>query len=206
MSLFRKGGRSLDIQLFAAKLDRPLTDEEAETFLRIMPEERRERLMRVPKEELRHEPLCAYAILYMVTRTIYGWKKLPPMRYSKYGKPEFDGYPDVQFNISHTRRAVLVGVHDEPLGVDIEKLRPVSERTMERIAGTTSRQAFFESWVRRESRSKWNGAGLGSIREDESPAMLGERIEYIKTFPDYVACVCTHSDAPIAKVRTFTIK
>lgn len=196
----------MDIQLFAVKLDRPLTDEEAETFLRIMPEERRERLMRVPKEELRHEPLCAYAILYMVTRTIYGWKKLPPMRYSKYGKPEFDGYPDVQFNISHTRRAVLVGVHDEPLGVDIEKLRPVSERTMERIAGTTSRQAFFESWVRRESRSKWNGAGLGSIREDESPAMLGERIEYIKTFPDYVACVCTHSDAPIAKVRTFTIK
>ncbi len=196
----------MDIQLFAVKLDRPLTDEETETFLRIMPPERRERLMRVPKEELRHEPLCAYAVLYMVTRTIYGWKKLPPLHYSKYGKPEFADHPEVQFNISHTRRAALIGVHDEPLGVDIEKIRPVSERTMERIAGTTSRQEFFESWVRRESRSKWNGAGLGSIREDESPAMRGERIVYLDTFPEYVACICTHSDARIADVRTFTIK
>ncbi|MBO4914886.1 MAG: 4'-phosphopantetheinyl transferase [Oscillospiraceae bacterium] len=195
----------MDIQLFAAKLERPLTDAETETFLRIMPPERRERLLSM-KNELPQEPLCAYAILFMVTHTIYGWKKFPPIRYNKYGKPEFDGYPDVQFNLSHTRSAVLVGVHDEPLGVDIEKLRPVSERSMERIAGTTSRQEFFESWVRRESRSKWNGAGLGSIRERENPAMRGERIEFIDTFPDYVACICTHSDARIAPIRTFTIK
>ena len=196
----------MDIQLFAAKLDRPLTDEETETFLRIMPEERRERLLRMPREELRHEPLCAYAILYMATRAIYGWKALPKMSYNKYGKPEFEGYPNVQFNLSHTRRAVLVGIHDEPLGVDIEKLRPVSERSMQRIAGTASRQEFFESWVRRESRSKWNGAGLGSIRENESPAMCGERIVYLDTFPDYVACVCTHSTAHLAPLRKFTIK
>lgn len=196
----------MDIQLFAVRLDRPLTDEETETFLRIMPDERRERLMRVPKAELRHEPLCAYAVLYMVTRTIYGWKKLPKLRYSRYGKPEFVDYPEVQFNISHTRRAALIGLHDEPLGVDIEKIRPVSERTMERIAGTTSRQEFFESWVRRESRSKWNGAGLGSIREDESPAMRGERIIYLDTFPEYVACLCTHSDARVTDVRTFVIQ
>ncbi len=196
----------MDIHLFAVKLDRPLTDEEAETFLRIMPDERRERLMRMPKEELRHEPLCAYAILYMATRALYGWKKLPKLRYSKYGKPEFEDWPDVQFNISHTRRAALVGLHDEPLGVDIEKIRPVSERSMERIAGTTSRQEFFESWVRRESRSKWNGAGLGSIRENENPAMRGERIIYLETFPEYVACLCTHSDAHVAEVRTLVIK
>ena len=196
----------MDIHLFAVKLDRPLTDEEAETFLRIMPDERRERLMRMPKEELRHEPLCAYAILYMATRALYGWKKLPKLRYSKYGKPEFEDWPDVQFNISHTRRAALVGLHDEPLGVDIEKIRPVSGRSMERIAGTTSRQEFFESWVRRESRSKWNGAGLGSIRENENPAMRGERIIYLETFPEYVACLCTHSDAHVAEVRTLVIK
>lgn len=196
----------MDIQLFAVKLDRPLTEEETTTFLRIMPDERRERLMKLPREELRQEPLCAYAMLYMAARTLYGWKKLPKLRYSKYGKPEFDGWPDVQFNISHTRGAILVGLHNEKIGVDIEKLRPVSERTMERIAGTTSRQEFFESWVRRESRSKWSGAGLGSIREKESPAMRGERIVYIDTFPDYVACLCTHSDAQISDVKLFTIK
>lgn len=195
----------MDIHLFAVKLDRPLTEDESNAFLRIMPDERRERLVRMPREELRHEPLCAYAILYMATHSLYGWKKLPRMRYNKYGKPEFEGYPDVQFNISHTRNAALVGLHDEPLGVDIEKLRPVSERSMQRIAGTASKQEFFESWVRREARTKYSGAGLGGIREVERPELRGERIVYLETFPDYVACLCTHSDARVRDVRTFTI-
>lgn len=196
----------MDIYLFAAKLDRPLTDQETETFMRILPPERRERLLRVPKEELRAEPLCAYAILYMATRTLFHWKKLPPMRYNRYGKPEFDGYPDVQFNISHTRQAVLIGLHNEPIGVDIERIRPVSERSMQRIAGTTSRQAFFESWVRRESRSKWSGTGISSIREEENNSRRDERIIYLDTFPEYVACLCTHSSAHVAEVKTFTIQ
>lgn len=196
----------MDIHLYAVKLGRPLTDEEADALLRFMPPERRERLQKLPKEELRHEPLCAYAILAIGLRGLYGWKKLPKLRYSKYGKPEFDGYPDVQFNLSHTRGAALVGIHNEPLGVDIERIRPVSERTMQRIAGTATRLEFFESWVRRESRSKWNGAGLGSIREDESPAMRGERICYLDTFPGYAACLCTHSDARVGGVKTFTLR
>lgn len=196
----------MKIHLFAVKLDRSLTAEETEAFLRIMPDERRERLMRVPREELRHEPLCAYAVLYMATRALYGWESMPPLCYNKYGKPEFAEHPEVQFNISHTRRAVLVGLHDEPLGVDIEKMRPISESTMQRIAGTGSRQEFFESWVRREARVKWNGAGISSIREGENDARHGERIVYLETFPDYAACLCTHSAARVAPVRTFVVQ
>ena len=196
----------MDIQTFAVKLERPLTEEETDTFLRIMPPERRERLKRVPREDLRQEPLCAYAALYMAARALTGWKVLPVLSYSKYGKPAFRDYPDLQFNISHTRGAILVGLHDQPIGVDIERIRPVSERTMQRIAGAATKQEFFESWVRRESRSKWNGAGLGSLMERESPAMKDERIVYLETFPNYVACICTHSDAPVSPVRTFIIE
>ena len=196
----------MDIQVFAVRLARPLTQEETSTFLRIMPDERRERLLRMPREELRQEPLCAYAVLYLATHSLCGWQTLPPLRYSKYGKPAFDGYPEVQFNISHTRGAILIGLHDKPIGVDIERIRPVSERTMERIAGTTSRKEFFESWVRREARSKWSGAGLGSIRGEESPAQRGERIVQLDTFPEYAACICTHSNDRIAPLKTYTIE
>lgn len=196
----------MNIQLFAVKLDRPLTEQETDTFLSILPEERRERLLRLPREELRHEPLCAYALLYMATHALCGWKTLPKLSYNKYGKPEFADFPDVQFNISHTRHAALVGLHDEPLGVDIERLRPIAERTMERIAGTTSREEFFNSWVRREARVKWRGAGVSTIREESNPANYGERIVYLDTFPDYAACLCTHSKARVARVKLFTIK
>ncbi|MBR3560511.1 MAG: 4'-phosphopantetheinyl transferase [Oscillospiraceae bacterium] len=195
----------MDIYLFAVKLNRPLRAAETETMLRVMPPERRERLARMPRDELRQEPLCAYAVLYMATRSLCGWKKLPEMRYNRYGKPEFADYPELQFNISHTRQAALVGLHEEPIGVDIEKLRPVSERTMQRIAGTASQQEFFERWVRREARGKWTGAGISSIREEEKGALRGERIVYLDTFPGYAACLCTHSDARIRHVKTFEI-
>lgn len=36
------------------------------------------------------------------------------LTYNKYGKPEFAEHPEVQFNLSHTRGAVLVGIHDRP--------------------------------------------------------------------------------------------
>lgn len=196
----------MDIQLFAVRLDRPLTAEEADTLLRVMPPERRERLARLPREELRHEPLCAYALLYMAARALYGWKTLPRISRNRYGKPEFAEHPDVQFNISHTRHAALVGVHDEPLGVDIEKLRPVSERTMQRAAGTVSQREFFESWVRSEARIKYRGAGLGTLHSGTNAAEHGERVVTLDVFPDYAACLCTRSAARVAPVRTLVIR
>lgn len=196
----------MDIHLYAIRLDRPLSDHEIDALSRLMPSERRERLAHLAKPELRHEPICAYAALYRALHELYGWTELPRMRYSKYGKPEFDGYPEVQFNISHTRGAVLVGIHDEPIGVDIERIRPVSERAMQRIAGTDSEKEFFESWVRRESRGKWGGSGLAAIRAEQAPAMRGERFCFVDTFPGYVACVCTHSEAALRPVQCYTLK
>ena len=64
--------------------------------------------------------------------------ELPALTYNKYGKPAFAEHPEVQFNLSHTRGAVLVGIHDRPIGVDIERIRPVSERTMQRLAGAVT--------------------------------------------------------------------
>ena len=50
--------------------------------------------------------------------------------YTPHGKPYFPEHPDVHFNLSHTAGAVLVGLSDRPVGVDIEHIRPVSQRTM----------------------------------------------------------------------------
>ncbi len=201
-----KGDGGMKIHLYAIRLDRPLTEEEVQTLTRLMPPQRRERLARLPREELCYEPLCAYAALYHGLRKLYGWKSLPRFRYAEYGKPEFDGYPEVQFNISHTRGAVLVGIHDKPIGVDIECIRPMSERMMQRIAGTSSPGEFFENWVRRESRGKWGGSGLAAMQPERSPALAGERFCFVDTFPGYVACVCTHSQDECGPVECFTLK
>ena len=200
-----KGADRLKIQLISIRLERPFTDDEASRLLEFVPPERRQRLANLKDPVLGHEPICAYAALRLGLNALYGWRELPALSYNKYGKPGCPEHPDVQFNISHTRGAVLVGIHDRPIGVDIERIRPVSERTMQRLAGAVTERAFFESWTRRESRGKWGGAGLAAMREEDSPTMLGERFEYIDTFPGYVACICTHSDDPIEKIHRFKL-
>jgi len=195
----------VEIQLIAIRLERPFTEEETARLLQLVPSERQARLANLRDPVLGHEPICAYAALQLGLNALYGWRELPELTYNRYGKPEFVEHPEVQFNISHTRGAVLVGIHDQPIGVDIERIRPVSERTMQRLAGAATQHEFFESWTRRESRSKWGGVGLAAMRREESPTMFGERFEYVDTFPGYVACVCTHSGDPLAKVHRFTL-
>ena len=148
----------MSIELWAARLERPLTERETTAMLRLLPEARRERLLRIKQPEKRREPLCAYLILRHALWEQYRWQELPEIRLSSFGKPYFPEHPDVHFNLSHTAGAVLVGLSDRPVGVDIEHIRPVSQRTMRRLADVGTERAFFQSWVRREARAdlaKW---------------------------------------------------
>ena len=42
---------------------------------------------------------------------------------SERGKPFLKGYPDVYFNISHTKGRCAVALSDKPVGIDIERFR-----------------------------------------------------------------------------------
>ena len=149
----------MSIELWAARLERPLTERETEAMLPLLPPERQERLLRIKQSEKRREPLCAYLILRHALWDQYRWRELPPIRLTSLGKPYFPDFPEVHFNLSHTIGAVLVALSGEPVGVDIEHIRPVSERAMRRLADVTTERAFFQSWVRREARAKRSGAG-----------------------------------------------
>ena len=100
----------MSIELWAARLERPLTERETAAMLRLLPEARRERLLRIKRPEKRREPLCAYLILRHALWEQYRWRELPEIRLSSFGKPYFPEHPDVHFNLSHTAGAVLVGL------------------------------------------------------------------------------------------------
>ena len=100
----------MQIQLISIRLERPFTDAEVERLLRLVPPERRQRLAHLKDPMVGHEPICAYAALWLGLNALYGWRELPALTYNKYGKPAFAEHPEVQFNLSHTRGAVLVGI------------------------------------------------------------------------------------------------
>lgn len=177
----------MSIVLWAVRVDRSLTEAESQSALAVLPPFRRERLLHLQREDARREPLCAYALLRRALEELLGWKALPDIAPGSGGKPYFPGQPDVHFNLSHTRGAVLAGVSDQPVGVDIERIRPISQRTMLRLAGTASAQEFFQSWVRREARVKRTGQSIAAMLREEPPMEDGEFYYPLETFPGYAA-------------------
>lgn len=195
----------MPVELWAARLDRPLTERETAVMLEMLPSQRRERILRLKQPEKRREPLCAYLILRLALREQYHWRELPEICLSSQGKPWFPEHPTVHFNISHTSGAVLVGLSDQPLGVDIEKIRPVSRRAMYQLADVTTEGAFFRSWVRREARAKRSGAGIGTMVRGETPLRPGEFYYELDTFPGYAAGVATGSREAPGAVRKYSL-
>ena len=193
------------IELWAARLERSLTPQESKTMLKLLPPERRQRVLRLKQAEKRREPLCAYLLLRMALWEQYGWKQLPGIACSSFGKPYFPDHPNVHFNISHTTGAVLVGLSDQPVGVDIEKIRPVSQRAMERLADAKTERAFFQSWVRREARAKRGGTGVGTMLASETPMQYGEYFYALDTFPGYAAGVATRGREAPGTLRRYSL-
>lgn len=173
------------ITLWVAQLDRMLTGEEEQRLMAALPEQRRIRLEQVRQPERRREPLCAYWLLHRALHERYGWTELPPMAYGPLGKPYFPGHPGLHFGISHTSGAVLVGLADREIGVDIERIRPVGENMLRRFGGDTV-DAFFGGWVRREARAK--RAETPVELRAESPLTEGEQVYRMECFPGYAAC------------------
>lgn len=195
----------MPIELWTARMERPLSDAEREGILPLLPPARRERLLKMADVGKQREPLCAYLILCLALRQKYGWKELPEVALSQLGKPYFPECPDVHFNISHSSGAVLVGVSDQEIGVDIERVRPVGQRMMVRLAHVTTEEAFFQSWVRREARAKRSGDGIGTIMRSESPLRPGEYYYELDTFPGYAAGMATRSKELPGKLHRYSL-
>ena len=174
-------------EIWAARLDRQLTAREARELAGLLPPDRRERLLRLRREELRREPLCAYLLLRRALWEKYAWTELPAMGRSPGGKPYFPEFPEVFFNLSHTDGAVLAALAGCPVGVDVQRFRPVSRRMLQRLAAGGGEAGFFPDWVRREALAKCRGVGISALLAEAPDLLPGERFEPLELFPGYAA-------------------
>lgn len=188
------------MELWAARVGRPLTEGEEAALMALLPAARRERLAGVRERAPRQGPLCAYGLLRLALRERQALPSavLPPMALGDRGKPWFPDCPEVQFSLSHTDGAVLVGVSETPIGVDIERLRDVPRRLAARL-GADGPPAFFREWTRREAWAKRSGEGLPALLEQ---APLGEEgLWTVDVFPGYAAAVCGEPGDPPGEAR-----
>ena len=183
----KREGACMAVQVWMAQMTRPLTKAEYREMLALLPGLAAPGAgwLRCPRrstgEALLCRPACCCAL---PCGRRYGWSTRPEIAAGAQGKPHFPDWPAVHFNLSHTAGAAAAALSDTPVGVDIERIRPVSGvRTMQRLAGTEVPVEFFQSWVRREARVKRTGSGIVTMMRQETPLNRGEFYYPLKTFP-----------------------
>lgn len=90
-----------------------------------------------------------------------------------YGKPYLKGYPNFNFNISHSGDFVVCAIDDKPIGIDIEQVKPIEYEEIAKSFFTVSEfnyilnwdlaiqlSKFYEIWTLKESYIKCCGKGL----------------------------------------------
>lgn len=111
---------------------------------------------------------------------------------SEYGKPYLRDYPNVHYNIAHTKDAFICVVADSVVGVDIERVKPFNKHIVEKFFTQNEQDYIFsieddkdkrfcEIWTRKEAYVKWLGKGLSV--PFESFDTLKDFKDKIITFP-----------------------
>jgi 4'-phosphopantetheinyl transferase len=141
----------------------------------------RGRAERFQQQWLRDRYIAGHCALRLVLEHCFG---IPAARQSfgsgNSGKPYLEGVPRAQFSLSYSGKRVLIAAATgAPIGVDIERLRPIDGAAdLVRAYGTRSEQAllarcdpgttrfdrmFLEIWTRKEACLKATGIGLAEM-------------------------------------------
>ena len=152
-----------------------------EAALPLLSAQRREQALKFKHELGRKQCALAYLLLCKGLRQEYGITERPVFEYSEHGKPQIVGHPDIHFNISHCREAVLCVVSDQPVGCDIESIREYKESLARYTMNDTElekilhsphpEQAFIRLWTMKEALLKLTGEG---IRNDIKDVLTGQ--------------------------------
>ena len=77
------------------------------------------------------------------------------------GQPYFPERPGLFLSLSHTEGAALLALSDAPMGVDIERVRPIPPRLGRDFAGRE--ETFWRRWTAAEAAAKREGRGAGAV-------------------------------------------
>ena len=141
-----------------------------EASLPLLSDQRREQALKFKHEQGRKTCAVAYLLLCEGLRKEYGITEKPVFEYGEHGKPSIVGHPEICFNISHCREAVLCALSDKPIGVDIESIREYKDTLVhytmndseieEILHSPNPAETFIRFWTMKEAVLKLSGEGI----------------------------------------------
>lgn len=145
------------------------TDAEVERMLPLVPESRRSRAMEIGHLQGRFASLKSYLMLSSILKSDFSLDSFN-IAVEEHGKPYLLDSPQIHFSISHCRSAIAVAVSDQPVGIDAESFRPVSDALLDKCMNADEKAAIISSgareetfaayWTRKEAVFKLLGTGI----------------------------------------------
>jgi 4'-phosphopantetheinyl transferase len=155
------------------------TAQEVERMLPLVSKERREQAMKY--KHLLGQYCCLKSWILLEELIMYSTKPAHDKHlimsenrkweYNEYGKPFLPGGP--YFSISHCKEGIAVAIDDQPIGIDIEAIRPVNNDLIERVMNEEERvgmndRLFTRLWTQKEAVLKAEGTGIMSFEQMQS--------------------------------------
>ena len=146
-----------------------------ETWLQYLPKERQQKVLRYRNQIDRKLSVASYLLLACGLYQQFGVVD-PVIAYGLKGKPYLPDRPDVHFNISHCSGGCVCAVSDQPVGVDIQDIRPFSQRVANYCCSAgelallqqsqNPSEDFARMWAMKESYVKMTGEGIAKKLPD----------------------------------------
>ncbi|SHH71942.1 4'-phosphopantetheinyl transferase family protein [Virgibacillus chiguensis] len=179
------------MNVYAVKIPEELSDYEFANYLKGITNERKEELV---NNLDRTESIRSLFGILLIQQVLYE-KGINinniSFCYNDYGKPFLYGQNTVHFNISHSGEWVVCATDILPIGIDIEKIKPIdlkiaklffSKEEYEFIKSMPNRTklfTFYEYWTLKESYVKAVGKGL-SIPLDSFSILNNKDMYFLK--------------------------
>lgn len=222
----KEGDQGMNV--YAVKIPDKVTDSEFIHYTRKIPTDRKEKLINILD---RAEAVRSLFGILLIQKVLFENKGINPNNfsflYNDYGKPLIDVPNAFHFNISHSEEWVVCATDNLPLGIDIEKVKPIdleiakqffAKEEYDFINSRPDRDklsTFYEYWTLKESYVKAIGKGL-SIPLDSFSLFNNNGNYFIKGREghnyyfyqqkinlDYVIALCTHTNVSDFKIRYF---
>ena len=144
------------------------SEQEVARLLPLVSAQRREQALRFTHLFGQYCCLKSYEILLQLLASTYTLHSTPTFLYNEYGAPSIKNGP--YFSISHCKSGIAVAVSKQPIGIDIETVRPLKvdlvKKTMNPLEqeviffDTQPDWAFTRLWTRKEAFLKMKGTGI----------------------------------------------
>lgn len=116
-------------------------------------------------------------------------------------KPYLENFPQIYFNISHTRGLVVCGISSRAIGVDAEYIRDFDVRLMRRVCSAEeidyvnentgeAKERFFRLWTVKESYLKYTGEGLSRPMRQITESIPGAAFRRFRFQNKYMISIC----------------